>query len=135
MVCIYCSSPTTVSNSRLQKQSNQVWRRRSCAVCGNTFTTHEKVDLEGSISVRFSTKDIQPFSRDVLFISVYESCKHREDAIRDADGLTQTIISQLRPAIQDGALSRREVAEVTLETLRRFDSAAATIYAAYHPIP
>jgi transcriptional repressor NrdR len=134
MVCIYCESPTNVSNSRLQKRSNQIWRRRNCQACGNTFTTHEKVDLEGSIAILFSTKEIRPFRRDMLFISVYECCKHRGDPVSDADGLTQTIINRLRSRIQDGTVLRHDVVNAALETLRHFDSVTATMYAAYHPV-
>jgi transcriptional repressor NrdR len=133
MVCIYCSSSTQVTNSRLQKRANQVWRRRSCQTCGNTFTTHEKADLEAALAVRHQSGDIQPFSRDRLYISLYESCKHRAQPITDADGLTQTVLSLLRQDISNGSLTRDAIAQRALEVLQRFDSTASTMYAAYHP--
>ena len=134
MVCIYCGSETKVTNSRLQKRDNQVWRRRQCLGCDNTFTTHEIADLGGSVVVRYSVKDLAPFARDILFVSIFESCKHRKQAAADASALTQTIISHLRPHIAEGLLERDIIAAVAAATLERFDSSAATIYRAYHPV-
>jgi len=75
---------------------------------------------------------LQKFSRDRLFLSIYESCKHRPQAIEDAAALTQTIISQLGDRTA-GVFRKDEVAAICLRVLRRFDGVAATIYEAYHP--
>lgn len=133
MVCIYCDSPTSVTNSRLQRRLNQVWRRRICTSCRNTFTTHEKADLANAIAIRQSDGRLTPFSRDRLFVSIYESCKHRAKPILDADGITQTVIARLRTELSEGTLDRGTIVAVTHPILERFDKAAATIYAAYHP--
>lgn len=133
MVCIYCGSQTSVTNSRLQKRANQVWRRRQCVSCGANFTTHEIVDLGSGIAVQRSAKEIKPFSRDRLFTSVYDSLRHREDALGDATALTLTIIGQLLPHVNDGRLERDVIATVTNAVLERFDMTASTIYSAYHP--
>jgi len=133
MVCIYCGSSTQVTNSRHQKRPNQVWRRRQCSVCGNNFTTHESVEFGGTIAVQYSPKDLRPFSRDELFASVYESFKHRTKAVDDASAVTQTIIGTLREHIVEGVLERDTIATVAYVILERFDKAAATMYAAYHP--
>jgi len=132
MVCIYCGSTTQVVNSRLQKRLNQVWRRRRCVQCRNVITSHELIELGTSIAVR-RQKRIAPFNRDLLFISVYESCKHRPTAAQDASALVQTVLSLLQPQIIEGALSRDQIAETTAAVLERFDQAAATMYKAYHP--
>lgn len=133
MVCIYCNGPTQVTNSRLQRRANQVWRRRACASCNNTFTTHEKADLETSLVIQYSAKDIRPFLRETLFVSVYESCKHRKQPIQDTIGLTQTIIDHVRADIVRGTVTRDVVTQRALEALQRFDTTAAALYAAYHP--
>jgi transcriptional regulator NrdR family protein len=133
MVCIYCSSPTQVTNSRLQKRLNQVWRRRHCTSCGSNFTTHEAVEYGSAIVVQYSPRLLKPFSRDLLFISVYESCKHRSDALADATALTQTIIGQLLPHVRKGIIDRDIIATVSATVLERFDKTAATMYGAFHP--
>lgn len=134
MVCIYCGSTTQVTNSRLQKRVNQVWRRRQCSECHNTFTTHEIVEFGTSVAVRRSPRGLAPFSRDELFISIYESCKHRPAALSNAGALTQTVIGLLRERIVDGILDRDVIAAVTTAALERFDPTVGTMYKAYHPL-
>jgi transcriptional repressor NrdR len=132
MVCLYCSQATQVVNSRLQKRANQVWRRRKCLACAATFTTHEIADLGSALSVRASTADISSFSRDKLFVSIYESCKHRASALDDATQLTLTIISFLLHEAIDGLVERQSIITASTRVLERFDKTAATMYAAYH---
>ena len=133
MVCIYCGGLTSVTNSRKQKRSNAIWRRRSCISCKGVFTTLESVDYSTAIIVS-SGKQHTAFSRDKLFVSVYESCKHKKNAQTSATMLTDTIIKQLYPHIKDASLSIDTIRRVTLTTLQRFDEAAGVHYKAYHPI-
>ncbi|HET8671528.1 MAG TPA: hypothetical protein VFM05_13125 [Candidatus Saccharimonadales bacterium] len=133
MVCIYCDGNTCVANSRPQKKINQIWRRRQCLDCGNNFTTHEFAELGSLITVRYSSRQLKPFSRDQLFLSIYESCRHRAQTISDSTALTQTIISQLYSHVSsEGVLERDSIATVAHTVLERFDNTAATVYAAYH---
>ena len=140
MVCIYCRFPTQVNNSRHQKRSNTVWRRRKCknTACSSLFSTREATDYEKSWVVQYGTSGIRksaklaPFIRDKLFISIYKSCQHRKSSDIDAVGLTATVINQLQPGAQDATLSSTMIAATTYKTLQRFDNAAATYYHAFH---
>lgn len=132
MVCIYCQNETKVVNSRHQKKLNRVWRRRTCLSCGTTFTSTEAVELSGSITVRHQ-KRLEPFQRDKLFMSVYDSLKHRKTALSDATGLTDTIVSKLYPLMSDAMLEKSVIIEVTAVILQRFDPVSATYYRAFHP--
>jgi len=136
MVCIYCSSPTSVKNSRLQRQNNSIWRRRSCAKCTSIFTTVERTDLSSTFVVRdASNKEVVPLSRDKLFLSIYKSCKHRPGAMTEASSLAQTVINNLVAAHhRDGVIDRHDVSRQTHSVLKRFDDVAATFYAAYHDV-
>ncbi|MDQ5886021.1 MAG: transcriptional repressor NrdR [Patescibacteria group bacterium] len=133
MVCIYCGSETSVSNSRKQKRRNTIWRRRVCDGCHATVTTIESVDLENSLIV-IADKHHQPFSRDKLFISIYESCKHRNDAQASATALTDTIIALLYHLITDASVARSDIIKTTVKVLHRFDGPASVHYKAFHPI-
>lgn len=134
MVCIYCGSRTSVTNSRRQIKSNQVWRRRVCLVCKGSFTTGESVDLEQSVAVTAEKGVMEPFSRDKLFISINSACGHRKRSVDDAAALTATIINKLRSAIKNAAIDRRLIVQAAVEVLERFDKAAAVQYLAYHPV-
>jgi transcriptional regulator NrdR family protein len=135
MVCIYCGGKTSVVNSRHQKRANQVWRRRRCDNCKSIVTTVEGLDFEASISLRTASGALQPFQRDILFISVYESLRHRKTAAADAEALTATTLKAL-PLCFDGtqAVDRQKLVQLVADTLQRFDEAAFVQYRAFHPL-
>src|SRR5688572_6133138 len=134
MVCMYCAAPTQVTNSRQQRRTNDIWRRRSCTQCGNIFTSLERAELSSAIRLARTPNTFEPFSRDILFISLYEACKHRPTAMRDASNITQQVIAKaLRAQSTPGIITREQLTNACLEILKSFDAAAATFYAAYHP--
>jgi transcriptional repressor NrdR len=132
MVCTYCSSETQVINSRHQKRTNSVWRRRKCGTCGSVFSTIERVDYEKSWVVQYQDGNLQPFLRDRLSISIYKSLQHRSTALTDAIGICMTVVSAAEKSIQNGSITATALATIVHATLLRFDKPAATMYAAYH---
>ncbi len=133
MVCIYCGSETQVINSRPQKRVNQIWRRRKCQQCSNIMTSHEVFDLSASVLVEYNNKTLQPFHRDLLFVSIYESCKHRPNTLVEVSSLTQTIVAELlQGRLRDSKVTRSAIIETAAKVLQRFDASAAAIYQAYH---
>lgn len=138
MVCIYCFTTTKVVNSRRQRRTNNIWRRRKCLGCGAVFTTNEKVELETSLMIKKPNgraTALTPFSRDQLMINIYESCRHRASAANDAAALTQTVVNDILPTAADGVIDKTQLIKGTAKVLKHFDPVAATIYAAYHPLP
>src|SRR5665213_2074944 len=130
MVCIYCQSRTRVTNSRLQKKSNKVWRRRFCPKCKNTFTSIEALhDLSFIVS---DTNDPnwspKPFSRDNLFVSIYLSCGHRTNPVNDATALTDTVVAKLLSTVTDGSILKTDLLTIAESVLERFDPVASTSY-------
>jgi transcriptional repressor NrdR len=132
MVCLYCHQDLAVSNSRPQKSRNQTWRRRPCKACGAVFTSIEALDLTQALVVLKNGR-LQPFDRDRLFISMYESLRHRPAAANDARGLADTVIAHIIKHAAHGSIEARTIFEQALNTLQRFDRAAASHYAAFHP--
>lgn len=133
MVCIYCNSKikTAVVNSRVSAKTVGVWRRRRCLHCASIITTREQLDYENALRVQ-KNDSLQPFQRDNLFISVYNSVSHRKTALNDATQLTATIITALLKLQTNGVLERRHIIEATLTVLQHFDKAASVHYAAHH---
>jgi len=86
--------------------------------------------------VAFSGKDgsSTPFVRETLLQSLYESLKHRPNALTEALALTDTVINKLLPRVSQAKLNRTDVIQVAHQVLQRFDRAAAVHYQAYHPI-
>lgn len=132
MVCIYCQQKTRVTNSRPQARLNRVWRRRLCTSCGAVFTSLERVSLETAIGVRNTAGGYEPFNENKLLIDVFECLKHRQDALQDAEAITNTILGRLYKYIDAATVSREHIITATREVLARFDTVAAALYDAYH---
>lgn len=118
-------------NSRPQRRNNHVWRRRLCISCGAVFSTEEGAQLGLAWQVR-SGRRLRPFSRDKLLLSLYRSCEHRQTALEDAQGLSETIIRKLQPHMADGVIESRDIIQVAQVALNRFDKAASVYYGARH---
>jgi transcriptional repressor NrdR len=132
MVCIYCGGGLAVANSRTQRARNQTWRRRKCEVCQALFTSIEYIELSGALSVEDADNNLQAFSRNKLFASIYESCRHRPNAADDAGDLADTIIAQLVKKPSGGILAVKDIYAAAIGVLERFDKAAAVQYGAFH---
>lgn len=132
MVCIHCGAKTHVTNSRLQRRSNQVWRRRQCLNCQAVFTTEEGAQLATAWTVQAANGALEPFSRDKLMLSLYQSCGHRPTALQDASHLSDTVVHRLSSAVENGRIWAGSIAQVCQVVLNRFDKAAASYYAARH---
>ena len=132
MVCVYCSSKTSVVNSRGQQRSKTIWRRRQCLKCSAVFTTIETADLGSSWTVRYPSGVIMTFQPDKLLLSIYESLRHRPSAISDARQLSTTITSRLYSITKNGIIDSQELKDVILVSLSRFDKVAGVQYRAFH---
>jgi transcriptional repressor NrdR len=132
MVCIYCGGKTQVINSRLQKRNNQVWRRRKCLVCGQTFTTHEQIELESTLSVDIGEKTV-PFLPDLLLKELLASLKDRKDVYTASREVMATIVRKLLTLPGSPLFKPAEISRVTADVLKRFDKQAYLRYIAEHP--
>jgi transcriptional repressor NrdR len=132
MFCINCGEKTNITNSRFSKRLKSVWRRRQCSTCKNVFTTREFVDYWRSFKVANSNV-LEPFVRDKLFLSIYESLRHRKTAITDAEAITETVLTGLL-TMRSKNIPQKEIIKLSYVALRRFDAAAAVQFKAFHPI-
>src|SRR5579884_4015391 len=123
MVCVYCGAKTHVTNSRLQKRSNQVWRRRYCPSCKNIISSQETLLYKQAWAVMAVDGQLQPFSRAKLFLCLYRSCEHRENAVDDAGAITDTVIHKLGPLATNGQVWAGSIVQVVQVVLNRFDKA------------
>lgn len=132
MVCVYCGNETQVTNSRTQKRSNQVWRRRQCKACKAIFTTLEAVDLPTTLIVDYGGRS-EPFLPDKLYTEVLLALQDRKDAYVATREVTNTVIKELL-GLPDKPLFRPEqISRVAGGVLRRLDRRAYLRYAAEHP--
>ncbi|HET9722008.1 MAG TPA: hypothetical protein VFP32_03190 [Candidatus Saccharimonadales bacterium] len=132
MICLYCGGDTKVTNSRLQKRNNQVWRRRSCLKCGAVFTTHESVELESALSVEKSGR-FEPFLPDLLLDELISAMRHRKDVYTASGEVMGTIVRRLLALPQKPRFSSQDITRTTSEVLKHFDRRAYLRYIADHP--
>ncbi len=132
MVCVYCSSKTEIINTRHQSRTNSTWRRRKCLRCGALITSIEQADYAKLWVISDNKGKLKPFKRDKLFVSIFNSLRHRNTALSDCEGLTATVISKLSKLPTKGQIGKEEIVNTTLTCLKHFDKAAAVQYKAYH---
>jgi transcriptional regulator NrdR family protein len=102
-------------------------------MCDAVYTTTQAIDYSRGLLVRgLLGKQLLPFSRDVLLISLHKSLGHRPHALDDASGLCATIMAKLAPQATDGVLTTEQIIRVTSVALTRFDKLAAQHYQAFH---
>ena len=137
MVCIFCHNETEVTNSRAKSRTPSVWRRRACKQCVAQFTTTELPDYTKALKVlSMDSRKLNPFSRDKLFLSLYQSLGHRKDALDSSTALTTTVIGRLinKKFVINGAIETKSISKVAYEALKRYDPLAAATYKAYHQL-
>lgn len=135
MICINCFHiKTSVANSRPHKKQSSVWRRRHCARCDTTFTTHERVALSDQRTVFEPAGSQQPFNLGRLIISLHRAFAHTpEHGKMDALWLAQTI-ETLLVAQTTGSITTEQITHTTYGVLKKYDELAAVQYAAQHQI-
>jgi len=133
MVCTYCKGKTEITNSRHLARSNATWRRRRCLKCGALITSIEQADYSKTWMIYDAQKDkLSPFIRDRLFISIYDSLRHRRTAIQDANAITATIIAKLAKISSESQIDKTKLIATAHNCLKHFDRAAAVHYQAYY---
>ena len=128
MVCIYCGKDSKVTNSRLQKRANSVWRRRHCLKCAAVWTTLERTEARSAFRV-LQDDSMHDFVPELLLISLYEALRHKKTAASDAAALCATVLQQVQKKHQ-AVITTAEIKKAAYTVLVRFDKTAAAVYKA-----
>jgi transcriptional repressor NrdR len=131
MKCPYCrSNQTEVYNTRPTKFANQIWRRRRCNQCHESFTTYEAADL-GFLNIDSGKAKPVRYSRAKLYASInaaFSPAKGRESVV---DAITDTVESKLLDT-KKLLLNIEQIQAQVLHTLKAYDNAAFLRYMADH---
>jgi transcriptional regulator NrdR family protein len=112
------------------KKTGQKWRRHKCSGCNALFTSIEDYLLDACLIVKSKNDKPEPFCRDKLFLSIYQSISHLDNSVYVAGELTQTIINKLlakKPLAP--VISTSDITCAALTVLKRYNAAAAVYYA------
>jgi transcriptional repressor NrdR len=130
MKCPFCRQPTTeVYNSRTTRSGGQIWRRRRCQSCHESFTTYEAADL-GFLKVVKKGNKKQRYSRAKLYSGIYGAFLSIPAKETTVDAVTDTIEAKILDT-KKAELSSAEIAKIVLTTLKHFNTAAFVRYLAY----
>ncbi|MDO8335652.1 MAG: hypothetical protein Q7T74_02620 [Candidatus Saccharibacteria bacterium] len=132
MICIKCGrNNTSVINSRQNKKTSTVWRRRKCKDCGQIYTTYEDVAIDQILVI--SDIDSLPFHHAKLLISIANCFEHIPvKRAENAEALAKTVEAKLLYA---GNKTTPEAISVAVyASLKHFDRLASVQYAAKHSI-
>jgi transcriptional repressor NrdR len=132
MICPFCNNNTNVYNSRLTSQKQQVWRRRRCLSCNRTFSTKERIDWTGVVTVvSIKSKSPCPYSRNRLHASIALACQPLLEQHGSVDELCDSIEKRLQ---QSGFFAKSpQPSEIikshTIDVLRAYNPIFAINYA------
>ena len=130
MKCPFCRENTTdVFNTRSTRFETQIWRRRRCLNCGETFTTYEAPDLKFLKVIKKNGKK-QRYSRAKLFSGVYGAFLDIHEKENTVDAVTDTIEAKILDTKQR-EISSSDIARIILSVLNRYNTAAFVRYLAY----
>ena len=76
MRCPYCEvDEDRVIDSRTAEEGDAIRRRRACLVCGQRFSTYERVE-QAPLQVRKRSGDLEPFDRDKVAKGMVRATKN-----------------------------------------------------------
>jgi transcriptional repressor NrdR len=132
MVCIYCHNQTNVVNSRPQKKTNSIWRRRSCSVCGAVSTSIEQYDLLTALMVKKQSGALEGFQRDKIIISIAKATDHRQNSPQTASFLTNNVLQKLlKKPLNDKIITTIDISNMVNFVLKHYDAGSAVRYSSF----
>ncbi len=137
MHCPFCGAKTTrVIDSRLASGGDQVRRRRSCASCGERFSTYENAEFTMPI-VKKSDNIKEPFSDYKLRGGMLRALEKRPVS---NDAINSSIISIKKKILSSGKKEVKSdwIGERVMDALRELDDVAyirfASVYHSFNDI-
>jgi transcriptional repressor NrdR len=133
MRCPYCgSTESRVVDTTTVFEGDEVRRRRLCQVCGERFTTLERVRPNQPLVVKDSAGGLparrELFDRDKLRRSIMTACAKRPIPEAAIDRLVAGIEAELR-AENAAEISSRAIGEMVIRGLQGLDEVAYIRYA------
>ena len=128
MKCPYCGGKTKVVDSRSAGEG--IRRRRECLVCGQRFTTYERVAPIRLVVVKADGRR-EEFDRDKLLSGVSKACTKRPISIEAIEELVSGIEGTLYSR-GEREVESRAVGEMVMERLRRLDDVAYVRFASVY---
>ncbi|HJQ77996.1 MAG TPA: transcriptional regulator NrdR [Acidimicrobiia bacterium] len=129
MLCPSCeAADTRVIDSRPAENGASIRRRRECEVCGQRFTTYER--LEPQMMVRKRSGRVEPFSPAKLASGISAALADRPVSGSDVESVVDEIEDAV--AAQGSQISSEDIGRMVLDRLRDLDEVAYLRYASVY---
>ena len=131
MKCPFCGNDDTqVKDSRPSEDGTSIKRRRSCPVCGQRFTTVERVHLRELTVVKNDGRRVA-FDRDKLARSIRIAMRKRPVNEERIERIVNGIVRHLE-ASGEADIPSAQLGELVMETLRDVDAVAYVRFASVY---
>jgi len=131
MRCPACEhNSTRVLDSRPVDEYKSIRRRRECEVCGNRFTTFEKVEEIPLIVVK-KEGTREEFSRDKILRGLIKACEKRPVALKQLEEMTGEIEKELR-SNATSEIKSEDIGEMVMDRLAKIDEVAYVRFASVY---
>ena len=131
MRCPHCGAPDSqVKDSRPAEDGAAIRRRRVCGVCGQRFTTFERVQLREMTVVKRNGRRA-PFDRDKLHRSVTIALRKRPVDPERVETLVSSIVRQLENSGETD-VPAETIGLLVMEGLKGLDDVAYVRFASVY---
>ncbi|HEY0418398.1 MAG TPA: transcriptional regulator NrdR [Acetobacteraceae bacterium] len=131
MRCPFCGhEDTQVKDSRPAEDGSAIRRRRSCAGCGQRFTTVERVQLRDITVVKSDGRRV-PFDRDKLARSIRIALRKRPVQEERIELVVNGIVRKME-ASGEPEMTSKQIGELVMETLKEIDAVAYVRFASVY---
>lgn len=135
MNCPFChSDQIIVANSRPSRKNTQIWRRRKCLKCGQSFTTREKMTASFIVVEKRDGRHLQ-YCHSKLFASVYRSlAEHKHNDFGNSAKLAQDIVQKIEEILisqKKSLIKTKDLCQITFKTMAKTHPDAAIRYFVY----
>lgn len=122
MKCPFCTHKTKIYNTRSTHYNTQTWRRHRCLNCSSAFTTKEKIDWTGAVTVR-TAESSTPYEKERILLSVARASEKITVPPSTIVELTDSIELALQKNnfFSEKVQSAQIITEVSLAVLHRFE--------------
>ncbi|MFZ0014213.1 MAG: transcriptional regulator NrdR [Acidimicrobiia bacterium] len=129
MLCPSCgATDNRVIDSRPAENGSTIRRRRECEVCGNRFTTYERLEPQLMVSKRSGR--VEPFSPAKLASGISAALADRPVSGSDVESVVDGIEETVRAA--GPQMSSEDIGRLVLDHLRDLDEVAYLRYASVY---
>jgi transcriptional repressor NrdR len=137
MKCPFCSSPDTkVIDSRPDKDSSAIRRRRECESCARRFTTHERIEEVLPMVMKKDGRR-EPYKRDNVVGGLKKACEKRPVSMDVIEEVASRLEARLLET-GEKEISSNFIGEWIMNELQDLDEVAyvrfASVYRSFRDI-